>query len=838
MLFKNLSLFGQIYPNIIVEGLNITNGQYNYCSHGCIISPFNINQSLNIIGPARVMYTAGRCIELLPGFSASASISSLPVSNGVFETNIAPQTFPVEIIVPTTIPTTKVGLFDKIELGLDLPPIIDNLVAAYFLTNNLPTAINPFDPEDISITASFVSPSGTKNRIIHGFYYEDFGYSGIGDSLNWISKDSSNQFRVRFAPTELGLWSCNIRVSSPKGKFPTLLADCIYFTSIPSNNKGYLQVGLHKRQLKFSGTGESFFAIGQNIPWIHHMTWNSNIFYVSEFSRYYQEINNLSQSGGNFVRIVMAPWSHAIEWEKLGDYRKTDQIPSGTPLLLDQNRQHNAFELDKVFELCEQNNVYINLCTEMHTNYTASPPTVEPAFSWGLNCYNTVGISQPLDVLINANAKKYFQRRLRYMIARWGYSTSLGVLELLSEQDGWDNYNNSTTAVTDSYNWHAVMINYIKSILGDNNHLISTSYADRPSSAFALNSIDVSSGHKYGVNKHINHDRYNYLYEYPPTGSINGLLKDYNKPTIFGELGVDDSARVDMGDLEGCNDVSFHNSLWATAFMGCYGTGLNWWQDYNDNFRSQNYPALKNFFNGLDFESNKFIYAQRWWNTALWGHQYNAEVFALTNFNKEKIMGWVHNATYWWGNISQNCLPGTVLPSDNDTYNNPLPYFGPVLLTNLKILKRYDIDWYHTRNAGSLYSSVTKWTDIFGMTRPFFPGPDADYAFKANKRGTSFRNVVEEINPPLIDSLLCGEDTIYIEGIYEDDTEGINEYKWNFGNGQKSNTYHSIVYYTKPGKYNVKLTVTTPEGKKERLSQVILVPNCKETNLETRIDPK
>lgn len=263
--------------------------------------------------------------------------------------------------------------------------------------------------------------------------------------------------------------------------------------------------------------------------------------------------------------------------------------------------------------------------------------------------------------------------------------------------------------------------------------------------------------------------------------------------------------------------------------------GGKWMETANNTYRQNNYPALRLFFDGIDFEANKFIYPQKWKETTIPPKNYNMEVFALRNFNKEKVMGWVHAASFWWGNISQNCQDHSgntlTLPTDNDTYSSPLlpPPSQQFKVDHLKMLRKYDIDWYSTRLPISTpLLTVSKWTNIFGTLKPYFPllgGPD--YAFQAYKHGTSFRGLDDFA--PTADTLFCGEDTIHVNGTYDDDIDGIYSYYWNFGNGQTSTLAHPTVVYSQPGVYNVSLIVIDTVGYVDTLSQQIVVINCEET---------
>lgn len=808
-------------PDLIINNLNITSGAQTFSNNSNIISS-NDHTVVNFSNTSQINYIAGQSISLNDGFNASAYSGS-----GYFNAAIAPNDFSVAIIDRAGYyqENGEVWQFDKLEYGLDLPPLIDTLVKHYFGNKTIPGTINPFDPDDINIVATYISPSGTQNRTIYGFYEEDF-------SSDWTTRINTDyNFRLRFAPTEQGQWSCSISVNSPNGKFPsTYIANNLHFTCIEpaAGMFGYLQVGAHKRHLKFSGTGKSFFAIGQNIPWIQGF---GNNFTASEFTTFGDHVRNISYSstqnnGGNFVRIVMAPWSHAIEWENLGDYSDYTSYTSTA-----QNRQHNAYELDEIFEDCRTSGVYVNLDIELHSNYVSNPTGTDPCSSWEHNPYHTqLGLSNPTDVLTDANAKKYFKRRLRYMIARWGYSRNLAVIELLSEQDHWDNY---AAATEDFYNWHSEMINYIRNILGEPNHLLSSSFSQRSGTVFALNSIDVTSTHSYSNAKDVNFNkRFDEMNEDDIFSATRGLLIDYNKPSIFGEFGMQDERGAQGPDLDGCNDYSFHNGLWSTAFMGCYGTGLEWWQEYNDPYKAANYPALAAFFNGIDFETNDFTFPGHWRDVEIPSRNNVLEVFQLHNFDRKKIMGWAHNATYYWGNEpSCTVLTANITDDKDDDYPDPQIILDKIEIHKAKVLKKYNIDWFDTRHASvSPFSTQTKWANIFGHLKPDYPmGGQADVAFKAYINGSTFRTDETE-DVPSIDTLLCGEDTIQVSGTYEDDMNGTYQYRWNFGNGQVSSEQYPTIVYSNPGTYNVTLIVSDSAGILDTLSQQIVVLNCGGSN--------
>ena len=82
------------------------------------------------------------------------------------------------------------GLYEKFEISFNI--------------NNGNEYVNPFDPDEIDITAVFISPSGKKWKI-PGFYYYSMG----------------TLWKVRFSPDETGAWNYSVTVRDKDGEVTT-----------------------------------------------------------------------------------------------------------------------------------------------------------------------------------------------------------------------------------------------------------------------------------------------------------------------------------------------------------------------------------------------------------------------------------------------------------------------------------------------------------------------------------------------------------------------------------------------------------------------------------------
>src|SRR5262249_10303892 len=150
----------------------------------------------------------------------------------------------------------------------------------------------------------------------------------------------------------------------------------------------------------------------------------------------------LSDSGGNYARLyVDIPWFIGLEWNREpGTY---DQVASA--------------KLDTIMNLAEQYGVGLQLVLLWHQAISLyngppvlipqRPPRPDTSADWHKNPYNveTGGpLNGPGRFFFAATAKALFQRRLNYIVARWGYSPSVFAWEIIDEIDQTTSFDPST----------------------------------------------------------------------------------------------------------------------------------------------------------------------------------------------------------------------------------------------------------------------------------------------------------------------------------------------------------------------------------------------------------
>ncbi len=449
------------------------------------------------------------------------------------------------VIHQVTVSSDTVGLYEKLEIVLDF--------AASFT--------NPYDFEQVNLRAEFTSPS-SKHYLVDGFYYQDFKVYGTNGTL--IPNGLPN-WRIRFAPTEAGVWNFTIYITDVSGTInfagPT-------FICIASANAGFIR-RLDDRYLRFDG-GKQFISIGENIGWYGSKT----IFDYKDW------MTKLSANGGNYMRVWMCSWAMGIEWKDtgLGNYEK---------------RQSRAYQLDWILDLARQQGIYIQLCLNNHGQVSTM---VNP--EWENSPYNSANggpCEQTWHFFTNTDAKKYYRNRMRYIIARWGHAANIMAWELFNEVDLTDDFVNRRTEV---HRWHEEMANYLRE-LDVNQHLITTSYSNHIYEPITWNLpiMDFTQVHIYR--------------EATDTESLHRelvqtYLQSFRKPMLIGEFGLEhDGNWLSANDPNG---IFIHNSLWASIVSGAFGTASTWWWDNYIHPRNLYYhfKPVAEFMKSVDLQSQHF----------------------------------------------------------------------------------------------------------------------------------------------------------------------------------------------------------------------------------------
>ena len=413
--------------------------------------------------------------------------------------------------------STTVGIFEKFQASVQL-------TAGY---------TNPYDYDDILVKAEFTTPSG-KKEVMEGFYMQQYTLNtGSGN----ITAAGNPGFTIRYSPSETGNYSYTVTCINTIGNTTTAAFN---FTSVASVAKGFVRKNA-SNYLNFDN-GEQYIMIGQNMGWQQ----------TNKYLDFKTWTDKMAANNANFIRVWQCAWGLGIEW-------------TGSPYEgLKKYSQVNSFYTDKLLEECRAKDIYMMLAINHHGMVSS---TVNP--NWNENPYKSTNggpCVNTWDYFTNATAKALHKNRLRYIVARWGYSRNIMSWELFNEVEWTDQFETYKTQIKD---WHQEMAQYLKA-KDPLRHLVTTSYAhdDKDPATWNLPEIDFTQTHYYNNAANV---------ETVLVGGIKNYLSSFNKPTYTGEFGINPSSS-NLSAIDP-NGIHIHNSVWATLFGGGMGAGSSWWWD-------------------------------------------------------------------------------------------------------------------------------------------------------------------------------------------------------------------------------------------------------------------
>ncbi|HEU4719476.1 MAG TPA: DUF5060 domain-containing protein, partial [Bacteroidia bacterium] len=515
----------------------------------------------------------------------------------------------------------EVKQYYTIEIGIRAP-FADRMFTAF--------GVNPYEFRNFPLQAEFTCNGKSFRSPV--FYFEE---THADEKANrYFSEPSEWPWRVRFSPPDTGNWQMTLLAGIEPMTVP--MSTGILFHCTKSDRHGWLQVADDHRHFCYAD-GRPFFVLGQNICWADEPVLKGHsiapTLYNNGYYDVYHYLGNLADNGGNYVRIVMAPWSTGIEWEETGRYS-----------------QERAFALDSMLKIAEEKNLQVQLCLDLTTGFAADNDsnTYHPY----RKSFQEPGMTAS-DLLTDSSALHAFDNFIRYVCARWAYSPNVCCLELMGEQDRWQGYAGKEKNFDDFF----VRVNRFVRDSVHNAHVMITTSMTGPKriATFRNPAIAIVDIHNYDNDLRCNVKRFALMHR--------SDIRKCDKPFLFGEMGMIAGPvnACDPNDYERCSDISMHNAMWATTFMGGAGAGLYWWQWGNDGYREANFPALRWFIDSVAGGMSGYTGYGMWSGNGI-------ETFY--SGNKRSCVGWAHNTSYWWCNMTDSCRDRNgkemIHPKDDD----------------------------------------------------------------------------------------------------------------------------------------------------------------------------
>ena len=431
-------------------------------------------------------------------------------------------------------------VFQRVELRVD----------------GMPAAENVFDPEVIALDLVGTSPHGEQVRV-PGYYHQGFERK-LEANREKLTPTEEGGWRVRWLPVEAGRHELEL-TAAVRG-------------AVVARGRLTLNVTSGRRPglVRVERTSHRYFQLGDGTPLFLNglcACWHGSrgTYDYDDWLAAYQK------AGINYLRLWMWPQAFGLEWDR------EDRL---------RYRLDNAWRLDRVMAEAERRGVFVMLCLDYHGIFEVKPDYWNSNNFWPRHPYNAANggpCQTQNDFFTSAAARKLYEKRLRYLVARWSAFPNLFAWEFFNEIDNEYAYVKHEDIVA----WHRDLGRHLRG-LDPLKHLISSSFtgnSERPD-LFALPEMDFAQYHSY-----------NEKHPARMTAEKTGrFFEKYRKPFFVSEYGTD------WRGWKPNTDPYFralHQAIWSGVFTGAAGTGMTWWWE---NIHSANlyrhWSALAAFLKG------------------------------------------------------------------------------------------------------------------------------------------------------------------------------------------------------------------------------------------------
>lgn len=562
----------------------------------------------------------------------------------------------------------------------------------------IPSGLNPYDEADIILTGEFTAPNG-KVYLQDGFKYEH--YQDDPDIPGKIDRvESGDRWKIRFAAPLPGTWTYRV-ILTQKQPLTTLVwpsgGITASFSVEASTNKGFIK-RYDSKYMRYSN-GDVFIPMAFNLSWpTGDITGTPPFDIMPNHIEFIEKMNMLSGEGVNLIKSMLGrnPSINLIGYDNETDKNYYKQF-----------NQNDSWRIDQIFKQAEINGMYLLLCPFVQDNFSdlattsCNDPVQFHANQWSfLNPFNADLIdhpdlnnipsdgpgpcNSPYEFYTNEIAKSVTKQLFRYMLARWGYSTSLFALQTMSEADhiGGGPHNDTSpkcyTKPTDLntliVGWQNAMYNYITAH-DDLDHLVTIDAGVDDNVFTNYMPADFSSYHTYLWYHH------GYV---GSNGPVQEQLAEYNMINKIWEKNAEHySINQHPGtctEYDYVNDpernrsnktdtyyYNLHCINWSSVLSGGFSTAAFYY--YNGYIMNENLNDL-NHFKGI----SKYVHTLEKYVNESYVSKFNNQnkpaanqepinLYTLSAPNEHMVYGWMQDTTFGFVNLFNTCYN----PNDNNT---------------------------------------------------------------------------------------------------------------------------------------------------------------------------
>lgn len=404
---------------------------------------------------------------------------------------------------------------------------------------------NAYLQEQVALDMLITTPSGDE-RLLPCYWVE--GASG-----------AESRWEARFTPQQAGRYTCRFRLTE-QGRETSLSKPVRLDVQAEAVSRGILHLRDYWTLAYDDGT--PFRGIAENICWESRANDDSRFFKAlhEQHDKYNYDymLPLFARNGGNFVRVWMCGFNFPIDQQD--HFNNLRYEPSEA-----YYNPSAIARLDHFVDLCERLDIHAMLCMGQGA------------------------VRADREFFTGEEQARRYMNRLRYIVARWGYSPAIGMWEFFNEIDNIQ-YRDANNPIPDAdiVAWHARMSKYLKSI-DPYEHPVTTSISHRDLEGLnAVPDIDINQ-------KHI----------YRNTGIIPAEILRYEnrfgKPYVIGEFGYEWDWSKNFDEFGEEMDRDFRRGLWYGIFSPTPLTPMSWWWEYFEN------RGMMTYFKGVRQISDRML---------------------------------------------------------------------------------------------------------------------------------------------------------------------------------------------------------------------------------------
>ena len=396
----------------------------------------------------------------------------------------------------------------------------------------------PFDPDVVQVEVELVPEVG-EPATRTGFWFQGYE-STLDESMREVLVPVGDpHFRVRFRTDPGTRYQVTARATDADGTGQMQLDELYVSGTTPDPFVRLRTDGVTGLERE----GRPWVPFGANVCWSGARgTW--------DFADWFGRMAGSSRTL-NWSRLWMTHFDGtALGWKAGGD--------DGAYQGLGSYNLKAAWRVDRILDLAASSGIALQLVLQQHSQFECDKWS-----SWADNPWNAANggpCATSMEFFTNPDVVAGFDRRLRYIVARYAHSPAILAWELWNEVDLIQGFNPEVELA-----WAQERVAKLRA-MDPEHHLVTTSGAlpgfDDPARGPGI--YDIVQLHHYMAI---------YMDMLP---LFAPQLRALGKPVLLGEFGIDYQGQLNLQDTEGTHLV---NATILAVVSGLTGGAMSWWWD-------------------------------------------------------------------------------------------------------------------------------------------------------------------------------------------------------------------------------------------------------------------